>query len=179
MSCHRITFEFAPQRRRFSRSAGALFAVAAIVFTASATYAVRKLYANSLQERTLTELSIHSNAAPKPVKRAAPVDSAEAARVRAARQTSRILSTPWPRLLAALEDAPANVGLLAVDPSAAKRSISLTAEAANPSDMLNYLQALQGDARLSNVSLVSHHVQLQSPGTPVRFQLKAEWGDAP
>jgi Tfp pilus assembly protein PilN len=43
--------------------------------------------------------------------------------------------------------------------------------------MLAYLRSLQADSRLSNVLLVSHQVQAQAPGTPLRFQLEAHWGD--
>ena len=39
--------------------------------------------------------------------------------------------------------------------------------------------ALQHDPRLSSVVLVSHQVQAQAPGTPIRFQVQAQWGDTP
>ena len=58
-------------------------------------------------------------------------------------------------------------------------AITLTAEAASASEMLNYLDALQIDARLANVVLVSHAVQVQTPGSPLRFQLRASWGGTP
>jgi Tfp pilus assembly protein PilN len=87
--------------------------------------------------------------------------------------------TPWADLLEALETAPDNLALLSVEPSAAKRSISLTAEAASPKDMLNYLRALQSDQRLSGVLLVSHQVQVQAPGAPLRFQIQGTWGGSP
>jgi hypothetical protein len=45
--------------------------------------------------------------------------------------------------------------------------------------MLNYLQALQSDPHFSHVTLVSHQVQLQAPGTPLLFKLQATWGGAP
>jgi Tfp pilus assembly protein PilN len=106
-------------------------------------------------------------------------DPTELAQAQLVRQTSQRLSTPWADLLAALESAPSNVALLVVEPSAAKRSVSLTAEAAQPTDMLAYLKALQGDARFADVVLVSHQVQQQAPGNPVRFQLRARWGEAP
>jgi hypothetical protein len=45
--------------------------------------------------------------------------------------------------------------------------------------MLSYLGALQRDDRLNTVVLVSHQVQAQTPGTPVRFQVQAGWGGTP
>lgn len=71
------------------------------------------------------------------------------------------------------------MALLVVAPSAAKRSLSITAEAADPDQMLDYMAALQGNGRFTNVALVSHQVQVQAPGTPLRFQLRASWGEAP
>jgi Tfp pilus assembly protein PilN len=70
------------------------------------------------------------------------------------------------------------VALLAVEPSAARRSVRLSAEARDAQAMLAWLQALQRDARLAQVLLVSHQVQTQTPGTPVRFQIQASWAEA-
>ena len=41
--------------------------------------------------------------------------------------------------------------------------------------MLAYLAALQNDRRLVNVALVSHQVQVQAIGRPIRFHLQAGW----
>jgi Tfp pilus assembly protein PilN len=61
----------------------------------------------------------------------------------------------------------------------AKRSVRLTAEARDDTEMLAYLAALQQDPQLSSVILASHQVQSQAPGTPVRFQIQASWGESP
>jgi Tfp pilus assembly protein PilN len=66
-----------------------------------------------------------------------------------------------------------------VEPSAAKRNIRITAEARDALDMLAYVAALQQDPRLSGVILLSHQVQAQAPGMPLRFQLQAGWGPVP
>jgi Tfp pilus assembly protein PilN len=116
-------------------------------------------------------------AAPAPQPRSA--DPRQVARERALRDLTRGLSTPWADLFAALEAAPTqSVALLAIEPTVANRSVRLVAEARNSKAMLAYLAALQQDFRLTHVVLVSHQVQAQTPGTPVRFQIQALWADA-
>lgn len=106
-------------------------------------------------------------------------DPAFLAKVRTAQRVARDLTTPWADLLDSIESAPQqSVALLAVVPSSSKRSIRLTAEARDSAAMLGYLAALQNDSRLNAVVLVSHQLQSQTPGTPIRFQLQAEWGGA-
>lgn len=177
MSSVRLQIEFAPHARRTTPVSLALLLAGLLLFAVVLLLFGWNLAENARQTRDLAEMDGHRNAAaiappPRP-------DAAELARVKFVRQTSRNLLTPWADLLAALESAPANVALLSVEPSAAKRSVSLTAEAANPADMLNYLQALQKDHRLAGVLLASHQVQVQAPGTPIRFQVQANWGDSP
>jgi len=104
-------------------------------------------------------------------------DATEAARTRFIRQVSQSLMTPWADLLESLESVPApSVAVLSIEPSVSKRSIRITAEARTPQDMVAYLGALARDPRLSSVVLASHQVQVQAPGTPIRFQVRAAWG---
>ena len=99
------------------------------------------------------------------------------ARVKTAQQIEQGLSTPWSELLESLESAPQSVvALLAVEPSVAKQSVRLTAEARDAKAMIDYVDALQRDPRLTSVVLISHQVQLKTPGSPVRFQVQAGWG---
>jgi Tfp pilus assembly protein PilN len=108
------------------------------------------------------------------------LDPRQLRRERALRDATRGLSTPWADLFAALEAAPTGaVALLSIEPSVANRSVRLSAEARDSKAMLAYLAALQHDVRLSQVVLVSHQVQAQTPGTPLRFQIQALWVDAP
>lgn len=177
MSSVRLRLEFAPHARRITPTSLALLLSGALLFTVTLLLIGLTLAENARQTRRLAAMDGNRNAvAPAAPPRA---DPAELARVKFVRQTSRSLMTPWANLLAALEAAPANVALLSVEPSAAKRRISLTAEAANPADMLNYLQALQRDNRLADALLASHQVQVQAPGTPIRFQIQANWGASP
>jgi Tfp pilus assembly protein PilN len=129
------------------------------------------------QQRALDALE--ARAAPAPRQRA-PVDPADIARGKVARQVAQHLVTPWADLLDTLESARIeSVALLSVEPSVSKRTVRLMAEARDAQVMLTYLGTLQRDPRLSSVMLVSHEVQLKSPGTPVRFQIQAGWGALP
>lgn len=114
-----------------------------------------------------------------PASPARSADPRQVARERALRDITRGLATPWGDLFAALEAAPTqSVALLAIEPTVANRSVRLTAEARDSKAMLAYLAALQKDFRLTHVVLVSHQVQAQTPGTPVRFLIQALWADA-
>jgi hypothetical protein len=180
MSNVRLNLEFAPQASKSSISGLAFLMAAIALFSLVSVYATRTAYENSVKKHDLESMESANRTVPRtPEPRQLRADPLELARMQFVRLTSRNLAAPWADLLAALENAPSNVALLAVEPSAAKRSVALTAEAASLDDMIKYLQALQGDSRLANVVLVSHQVELQAPGTPVRFQLRASWGDAP
>lgn len=97
---------------------------------------------------------------------------------RNAAQIASQLRTPWPNLLKLLETVPMDqVALLSVEPIASGRQLRLSAEAKNLDAMLTYLDFLQRQPMLRGVTLVSHQVQKQSAGAPVRFQLQAQWGD--
>lgn len=177
MTSPRLRLEFAPNARRTSRSSLAFLLTGLLLFAVATLFFGRALLENAHLNRNLAAIEGRRNAVmSKPNPRP---DATELARVQFIRQTSRSLTTPWADLLAALEAAPTNVALLSVDPSTAKRTISLTAEAANPEDMLNYLRALQQDSRFTEALLTSHQVEVQAPGTPVRFQLQVNWGGKP
>lgn len=179
MSRTRLQLEFAPDARRSSTMGGLLLLVALLLFAVLAIQVGHRLYTNAQQREAMSKLDRSERPAARKTQASVRSDPRETARLQWVRQTSRHLTTPWADLFAALESAPSSVALLVVEPAAATRSVSLTAEAANATEMLNYLQALQDDARFANVVLVSHAVQAQTPGSPLRFQLRANWGEAP
>jgi Tfp pilus assembly protein PilN len=179
----RLQLEFAPNARRVTWLGALMLVAGAAVFGFSALQLAKVLTSNAHQADTLAALDARRGAAlaaTANAKRNAPTDPAELARTRAVRLVAQNLVTPWADLLASLESAPnKSVALLSVEPSVSKHSLRLTAEARSAQDMLGYLSALQHDSRLNAVVLVSHQVQMQAPGTPVRFQLQANWGAGP
>lgn len=176
MTRTRLQLDFAPGAGSARRAALTWLLPALLLLALCLLALLRSLSGNAQQARQLQAW----DAAPAPRSPAAVrPDAAELARVQLVRRTARNMATPWPELLATLESKPANVALLAVQPTAASRSLSLTAEAATPADMLAWLRRLQADPRLNAVVLVSHQLQAQSPGTPLRFQIEGHWGETP
>lgn len=178
MSAPRLNIDFAATSRRPARGARALLALGAVALAAGALHA----WDMSSEQRALADALAQLRrdsatlAAPQPLPRAS--DPRQAARERQLQDATRALHTPWADLFAALEAAPTQaVALLSIEPSVANRSLRLAAEAGDPAAMLGYLAALQKDVRLAQVVLVSHQVQAQSPGTPVRFVIQGLWAD--
>lgn len=179
MSRNRLRLEFAPHARQRSPWAWLLLLLVLLLVALLLVQVGQRWRANAQQRLALSRIE----GRPQPAAATTPVpsrsDPRDAARLQQVRQTARQLVTPWADLFAALEAAPSGVALLLVEPSAATRSVALTAEASNATEMLNYLQALQDDPRLTHVVLVSHALQPQVPGTPLRFRLRANWGGTP
>ncbi len=179
MRAQSLHIDFAPGARRAPHAGrwlvlagGALLAFG--LFQSAQLFAVRAQAQAGIRD---IDAQRTAGAAPPAPARA---DARQVALVRATRQVSGNLATPWSRLLTSLGSTAGNeVALLSIEPSVAKRSVRLTAEARDATEMLAYLAALQHDNRLSSVVLVSHQVQVQAPGTPVRFQVQGQWGDAP
>jgi Tfp pilus assembly protein PilN len=177
MKTTRLRLDFASGARHVSPLGLAMLVVSTILFGVAAFQLGEMLAGNARQADTLASLEARRGMVAAGATRPAAPEPAVLARVRAVRQVAQTLTTPWADLLESLESAPnQSVALLAVEPSVVKHSIRLTAEARNAADMLEYLGALQRDARLSSAVLVAHEVQARSPGSPLRFQIQAVWG---
>ncbi len=174
-----LELDFAPQHRKLSMTSLGWLAAALLLFGLAITVVSLQLAENARQTHALAAQEGNTRTAPVKAVQPAPPHAGDLARAAFVRQTALDLATPWADLLTSLEAAPASVALLSVEPSANKRSIALTAEAATPAEMLLYLQALQSDKHLANVVLMTHQVQLQTPGKPLRFKLLANWGETP
>ncbi len=94
---------------------------------------------------------------------------------KAANQVARELQVPWAELLASLEAVPTQeVALLGVEPSAQRHVVRITAEAKNATAMLDYLEALHA-RQFTDVWLISHQTEPQTPGDPTRFVVQLKW----
>ncbi|HYP31554.1 MAG TPA: hypothetical protein VES00_06795 [Burkholderiaceae bacterium] len=178
MSAHAILVDFAPGARRGPRVGGALLAAGVALLGLVLWQGGRLVAERGAAQAALRDMvpdRTHASSA-TPTK----ADPKQLALARTTRQVASTLNTPWAGLLGSLgSTARKDVALLGVEPSVAKRSVRLTAEARDEAEMLAWLAALQHDPRLSSVVLVSHQVQAQAPGTPIRFQVQAQWGDTP
>lgn len=96
--------------------------------------------------------------------------------VKRANEVLRHLSVPWDGLFQAVESAGGkDVALLALQPDAEKRLVKVSGEAKSMAALLDYIKQLENRDVLGTVYLQSHHVQLQDPERPVRFELLANW----
>ncbi len=96
--------------------------------------------------------------------------------VKRANEVLRQLSVPWDGLFQTVESvASKDVTLLALEPDTEKRLVKISGEAKNMMAMLDYIKQLENRDVLGTVYLQSHHVQLQDPEKPVRFELLAMW----
>ncbi|MGZ5748181.1 MAG: hypothetical protein ACXWJ3_18560 [Caldimonas sp.] len=172
-----LRLEFAPGARPRSAIGWAMLGCALVLLVAQLVALGFALAERSRDRQALADLDARHSDAARPRTAAAKPDPAYLAKVKSAQRVAKNLTAPWADLLDAIESAPQqSVALLAVEPSTAKQSFRLTAEARDPKAMLDYLAALQKDRRLVSAFLVSHQVQVQTPGKPIRFQVQAGWG---
>ena len=179
MSAHSMRLEFAPRARRKSPRSVLLLLASSLLLATLLAMLARSLTQNASLTQQLAVAEVESVKVRSAITRPVAQDPAARTRVELIRKTARNMATPWADLLTALESTPGNIALLTVEPQAAKHTVTLTAEAASESQMFAYIRLLQTDKRLSDVVLSQHQVQLQAPGTPLRFQLQAHWGGEP
>ena len=174
----RLDLDFARPRRRASPLGLALLGGGAVVLAASAASLASAAFTESSAAARLAATASSATAAQdrqRLAQRVAP-DPARAARMQAGRQAARLLDSPWGDLLDAAEQLPSeDATLLGIEPSALKRTITITAEAREATTMLEHLALLQHDPRLSHVVIVSHQRQVQVPGAPWRYQIQGTW----
>ena len=172
-----LRLEFAPGARPRSRLGWTMLGVALVLLLAQLAALGAALSERRRDLQALAELDARQTALARPRPSSAKPDPAYLAKVKSAQRVAANLTAPWVDLLDAIESAPQqSVALLAVEPSTAKQTFRLTAEARDAQAMLAYLAALQKDRRLVSAFLVSHQVQVQTPGKPIRFQVQAGWG---
>lgn len=90
------------------------------------------------------------------------------------------ITAPWSDLLAVFEQhIQPDVGLLRLEPDARSGRVRLSAEAKDTKAMMAYVTALEADVRLVEVVLMSHQLERDVAGQPVRFTVQAGWRPAP
>jgi len=173
-----LRIDFAPGARRVRGGVWTLLAGAAFALALAAAQVASLQSERADAQSSSRRLADARGGAPAAAPRQKN-DAHQLALAREVRQVTGQLLTPWAALLSSLGAVPtSDVALLAVEPSVARHAVRLTAEARDAGAMLGYVGALQRDPRLSSVVLVSHQLQSQAPGTPLRFQVQADWGDA-
>jgi hypothetical protein len=94
--------------------------------------------------------------------------------VKIAEGVMRQLTVPWGSLVQAIEQAATrDVAVLQLQPDAENRVVRLIAEARDAEAMFEYLRRLSSAKGLSEVHIVSHQLQRESPQRPVQFAVQA------
>jgi hypothetical protein len=172
----RIEFDFSERPRRAPALGLVLLLTGSVVAVVATSMVSEALAAGAAYRASLQALQARSS---RPAPKAAakgPVDGRALARGAAGRQVAQALQSPWADLLDVIDVKPeADVALLSVEPSAAKRTVNIMAEARDEAAMLEHLSLLQKDPRLSGVRLTSHQRQTQTPGSPWRYQIQGSW----
>jgi hypothetical protein len=93
-----------------------------------------------------------------------------------ANRVIRQFSTPWDDVFSSIEKASGeHVALLSLESDPANAQVHVGAEARNFKKMLEYLERLRIDGRLSPAILQSHQVMVDDPNKPIRFTFTASW----
>lgn len=169
-----LDFDLSPTRARVPPMSWLLLVAGALAVTLAAFQfqTASGQHLREARELRALEVSLNETRAGGAV-RALPQDVHSA---RATAAVVRELQVPWATLFAALESvAGRNVALLSVEPSALRQEVRIVAEAKTSGAMLDFLEALRAQS-LREVVLVSHQLQAQTPGAPIRFQARALWG---
>jgi hypothetical protein len=158
-------------RPRASRPAIVLLAAGIAVILAGTVLTGRSWQA---REAAVAESNrVAGERAPTPVRESAPLDPRV---LGAARTLAGRLATPWSELLALLEANPVkDLTLSGFEPNSERNEMRITGQARSLERVVDYLRFLQKQPRVVRAVLVSHQVQADEPGTPVRFQVQVIW----
>jgi Tfp pilus assembly protein PilN len=176
-SLQKLDFDFAAQRRKLPLYGAALLMVGAAASIHAALQLTSSYKVRKAEQTAYDALVLRIGTVRHAGDAAAKITPAKLHDLKNAAQIARQLNTPWDGLLKVLESAPMeHVALLSVEPIASRRQVHLIGEAKDLTTMLDYLAYLQAEPGLQRVTLTSHHIQTQ-PGSPVRFQIQARWGE--
>lgn len=86
------------------------------------------------------------------------------------------LTVPWDKLFLALEAVHRDrVAVLAITPDQNSGSVEISAEAADPGALFDYIDRLQEQPALTRVYLLNHKTSEQDPQHAIRFTVSASW----
>jgi hypothetical protein len=136
----------------------------------------QQLQANAELRSELTSTLARVSGNDRDIKKQASLTPLERTAMTQARSLTAQLNYPWASLLTLIETAQhPDVALLALDPKSRNGQLRLTAEAKDAPSMLAYVGGLQSNPLLQNALLTTHQMQFQQPGTPLKFQILAQW----
>lgn len=94
---------------------------------------------------------------------------------KALRQAIGAIRIDWERLYRSIDQATGeDIGLLAIRPSVAGRSVQISGEARDMAAALAFVEALRREP-LAHATLLSHQVKQNDPQHPIVFEIAATW----
>ena len=174
-----LALDFAQPQGQSRTTAIVVIAVAALLLSLSLWQSDKARVRVSTLESELSSLGVKHDAgrirsAPET---ATGVELEE--RMRKANRVIRQLSTPWEDVFGGIESANGkHVALLSLDSDPSNAEVRVGAEARSAQKMLEYLERLRQDGRLSPAILQSHQIMTEDPSRPIRFTFTASWTSA-
>lgn len=86
------------------------------------------------------------------------------------------INLPWETLFDSIESAATEqIALLSLQPNVSSRTLRISGEAKNMSELLDFVEALEREVVFENVHLLNYKIKQDNPHRPIVFLLTAAW----
>jgi hypothetical protein len=86
------------------------------------------------------------------------------------------INLPWEALFDSIEQAATEeIALLSLQPTVPNRTLRISGEAKNMSELLDFVEALERELTFENVHLLNYKIKQDNPHRPIVFLLTAAW----
>ena len=86
------------------------------------------------------------------------------------------INLPWEALFDSIENAATEeIALLSLQPTVSSRTLRISGEAKNMSELLDFVEALERELTFENVHLLNYKIKQDNPHLPIVFLLTAAW----
>lgn len=86
------------------------------------------------------------------------------------------INLPWEALFDSIEHAATDeIALLSLQPNVSSRTLRISGEARNMSELLDFVEALERETVFENVHLINYRIKQDNPHRPIVFLLTAVW----
>ncbi|MBL0010219.1 MAG: PilN domain-containing protein [Nitrosomonas sp.] len=86
------------------------------------------------------------------------------------------INLPWEALFDSIERAATEeIALLSLQPTVSNRTLRISGEAKNMSELLDFVEALERELTFENVHLLNYKIKQDNPHRPIVFLLTAAW----
>lgn len=86
------------------------------------------------------------------------------------------INLPWEALFDSIEHAATDeIALLSLQPNVSSRTLRISGEARNMSELLDFVESLERETVFENVHLINYRIKQDNPHRPITFLLTAAW----